>query len=238
MKKRLWLLPLLAVSVSGLVHADDAAIKQSLAKLGVQNSDIQSAPVAGMKTVLTDSGVLYVTEDGKHVIQGPLYDVSGAQPVNVTNQLLVGKLNALEKEMIVYKAPQEKHVITVFTDITCGYCHKLHEEMKDYNALGITVRYLAFPRQGLQSPTEKDMKAIWCAKDPKKSFDAAMKGEAVTGGTCDMNIANHYNLGVQFGIQGTPAIVLSNGTVIPGYQGPKEMKQMLDAHQQLTNVGG
>jgi thiol:disulfide interchange protein DsbC len=238
MKKRLWLLPLLAVSVSGLVHADDAAIKQSLAKLGVQNSDIQSAPVAGMKTVLTDSGVLYVTEDGKHVIQGPLYDVSGAQPINVTNQLLVGKLNALEKEMIVYKAPQEKQVITVFTDITCGYCHKLHEEMKDYNALGITVRYLAFPRQGLQSPIEKDMKAIWCAKDPKKAFDAAMKGEAVTGGTCDMNIANHYNLGVQFGIQGTPAIVLSNGTVIPGYQGPKEMKQMLDAHQQLTNVGG
>lgn len=238
MKKRLWLLPLLAVSVSGLVHADDAAIKQSLAKLGVQNADIQSAPVAGMKTVLTDSGVLYVTEDGKHVIQGPLYDVSGAQPVNVTNQLLVGKLKTLEKEMIIYKAPQEKHVITVFTDITCGYCHKLHEEMKDYNALGITVRYLAFPRQGLQSQTENDMKAIWCAKDPKKAFDAAMKGEAVAGGSCDMNIANHYNLGVQFGIQGTPAIVLSNGTVIPGYQGPKEMKQMLDAHQQLTNVGG
>lgn len=238
MKKRLWLLPLLAVSVSGFVHADDTAIKQSLAKLGVQNADIQPAPVAGMKTVLTDSGVLYVTEDGKHFIQGPLYDVSGAQPVNVTNKLLVGKLSALEKEMIVYKAPQEKHVITVFTDITCGYCHKLHEEMKDYNALGITVRYLAFPRQGLQSQTENDMKGIWCAKDPKKAFDAAMKGETVTGGTCDMNIANHYNLGVLFGIQGTPAIVLSNGTVIPGYQGPKEMKQMLDAHQQLTNIGG
>jgi protein-disulfide isomerase len=103
-----------------------------------------SAPVAGMKTVLTNSGVLYVTEDGKHIIQGPMYDVSGAQPVNVTNQLLMKNLNALEKEMIVYKAAQEKHVITVFTDITCGYCHKLHEEMKDYNALGITVRYLAF----------------------------------------------------------------------------------------------
>ncbi len=64
-----------------------------------------------------------------------MYDVSGAQPVNVTNALLMTHLKALEKEMIVYKAPQEKHVITVFTDITCGYCHKLHEEMKDYNAL-------------------------------------------------------------------------------------------------------
>lgn len=135
---------LLATAFSGMVHADDAAIRQSLAKLGVKSTEIQSAPVAGMKTVLTNSGVLYVTEDGKHIIQGPMYDVSGASPVNVTNQLLMKHLNALENEMIVYKAPQEKHVITVFTDITCGYCHKLHEEMKDYNALGITVRYLAF----------------------------------------------------------------------------------------------
>jgi len=238
MKKGLLLLSLLAGFVSGFAHADDAAIKQSLAKLGVQSAEIQAAPVAGMKTVLTDSGVLYVTEDGKHIIQGPLYDVSGAQPVNVTNQLLSGKLNALEKEMIVYKAPQEKHVITVFTDITCGYCHKLHEEMKDYNALGITVRYLAFPRQGLQSQAESDMKSIWCAKDRNKAFDAAMKGDAVPSATCATDIAKHYNLGVQYGVQGTPAIVLSNGTVIPGYQGPKEMKQMLDAHQQLSKVSG
>lgn len=81
-----------------------------------------------------------------------MYDVSGAQPVNVTNQLLLGKLNALSNEMIVYKAPKEQHVITVFTDITCGYCHKLHEQMSDYNALGITVRYLAFPRQWSAKP--------------------------------------------------------------------------------------
>lgn len=151
MKQGLMMFTLLAAAFSGVAHADDAAIKQSLAKLGVQSTDIQPAPVAGMKTVLTNSGVLYVTDDGKHIIQGPMYDVSGAQPVNVTNGLLMTHLKALEKEMIVYKAPQEKHVITVFTDITCGYCHKLHEEMKDYNALGITVRYLAFPRRGVQS---------------------------------------------------------------------------------------
>ncbi len=127
---------LLAASLSGTAHADSAAIKQSLAKLGVQSTDIQPSPVSGMSTVLTDSGVLYVTDDGKHIIRGPMYDVSGAQPVNVTNQLLLGKLNALSNEMIVYKAPKEQHVITVFTDITCGYCHKLHEQMSDYNALG------------------------------------------------------------------------------------------------------
>jgi sulfonate transport system ATP-binding protein len=150
MKKGFMLFTLLA-AFSGFAQADDAAIQQTLAKMGIKSSDIQPAPVAGMKTVLTNSGVLYITDDGKHIIQGPMYDVSGTAPVNVTNKMLLKQLNALEKEMIVYKAPQEKHVITVFTDITCGYCHKLHEQMADYNALGITVRYLAFPRQGLDS---------------------------------------------------------------------------------------
>ena len=235
MKKSLAMFSLLAAALCGTAHADDAAVQKSLAKLGVQSTDIQTSPVAGMKTVLTNSGVLYVTEDGKHIIQGPMYDVSGAHPVNVTNQLLMGKLNALDKEMIVYKAAHEKHVITVFTDITCGYCHKLHEQMKDYNALGITVRYLAFPRQGVQSPAEQDMKSIWCAKDRNKASDDAMNGKGVQPASCDIDIAKHYALGVQFGVNGTPAIVLNDGYVVPGYQGPQEMKAFLDEHKKQTS---
>jgi len=233
MKKSLMMFTLLA-AFSSAVQADDAAIKQTLAKLGVQSTEIQPSPISGMKTVLTNSGVLYVTEDGKHMIQGPLYDVSGAQPINTTNSMLMTHLNALEKEMIVYKAANEKHVITVFTDITCGYCHKLHEQMADYNALGITVRYLAFPRQGMQSEAADNMKAIWCAKDRNKAFDDAMAGKGVKAASCDIDIADQYALGVQFGVSGTPAIVLSNGYVVPGYQGPQEMKAFLDEHKKQT----
>jgi len=233
MKKSLMMFTLLA-AFSSAVQADDAAIKQTLAKLGVQSTEIQPSPISGMKTVLTNSGVLYVTEDGKHMIQGPLYDVSGAQPINTTNSMLMTHLNALEKEMIVYKAANEKHVITVFTDITCGYCHKLHEQMADYNALGITVRYLAFPRQGMQSEAAYNMKAIWCAKDRNKAFDDAMAGKGVKAASCDIDIADQYALGVQFGVSGTPAIVLSNGYVVPGYQGPQEMKTFLDEHKKQT----
>lgn len=91
MKKGLLMFTLLATTLSGAAHADSAAIKQLLAKLGVQSSDVQPSPVKGISTVLTDSGVLYVTDDGKHIIQGPMYDVSGAQPVNVTNALLGGE---------------------------------------------------------------------------------------------------------------------------------------------------
>ncbi len=187
---------------------------------------------------MTESGVLYISADGKHLLQGPLYDVSGDQPINVTNQALLKKLEALSSEMIVYKAPEEKHVITVFTDITCGYCRKLHEQMKDYNALGITVRYLAFPRQGLSSQAEKDMRSIWCMADRNKAFDDAMKNNDISPATCKTDISKHYQLGVQFGIQGTPAIVLQNGTIVPGYQGPKEMLQMLNAHQASLKAGG
>ncbi|MGY5955535.1 bifunctional protein-disulfide isomerase/oxidoreductase DsbC [Kosakonia sp. BK9b] len=234
MKNGLMMFTLLAAAFTGAAHADDAAIKQSLAKLGVQSTEVLPAPVAGMKAVLTSSGVLYVTEDGKHIIQGPMYDVSGAQPVNVTSQMLMPHLNALTKEMIVYKAPQEKHVITVFTDITCGYCQKLHSEMADYNALGITVRYLAFPRQGVASDAEKEMKSIWCSKDRNQAFTDAMNGKSVKPASCDIDIANHYALGVQFGVNGTPAIVLNDGYVVPGYQAPAEMKAFLDQHQKAT----
>ena len=182
---------------------------------------MQPSPVNGLKTVLTDSGVLYASEDGKHILQGPLFDVSGKEPVNVTNQLLSSKMDALKDQMIVYKAPKEKHVITVFTDITCGYCHKLHQQMKEYNDLGITVRYLAFPRQGLASQAEKDMKSIWCTADKAKAFDAAMKGDAISPATCKTDISKHYELGVQFGIQGTPAIILENGMMIRAIRGQK-----------------
>ena len=238
MKKGLIWLSLLAASVTGAAHAGDAEIQQSLKTLGVQKAEIQPSPVAGLQTVFTDNGVLYVTSDGKHILQGPMYDVSGAVPVNVTNQILVGRLQKLVPEMIVYKAPKEKNVITVFTDITCGYCHKLHSQMKEYNDLGITVRYLAFPRQGLSSQAERDMQSIWCMADRRKAFDAALSGEATQPATCNVDIKKHYELGVQFGVQGTPAIVLNDGTVIPGYQGPKEMLAMLDAQAAMSKAKG
>ena len=231
MNKHFAMLALLASAFSGLAQANDSAIQQSLKKLGLNQTEITSSPLPGFKTVLSDSGVLYVTDDGKHMIQGPLYDVSGAQPVNVTNQLLDKKVDALVPEMIIYKAPKEQHVVTVFTDITCGYCRKLHEQMADYNALGITVRYLAFPREGLHGQIETAMKAIWCSADRNKAFDEAMKGDSpkmAAPESCKINIDQHYKLGVLFGIQGTPAILTDSGMMIPGYQGPQELKQVLD----------
>ncbi|MGV3344479.1 bifunctional protein-disulfide isomerase/oxidoreductase DsbC [Enterobacteriaceae bacterium LUAb1] len=228
MKTCLLLISLLMAAIIGFAHADDTAIQQSLQKMGLKNTEIQPSPLPGLKTVLSDSGVLYVSDDGKHFIQGPLYDVSGAHVVNVSNQLLIRKVDALKDDMIIYKAPKERYVITVFTDTTCGYCHKLHEQLNAYNAEGITVRYLAFPREGIHGKVEKEMKAIWCAADRNKAFDAAEKGNKPELADCNIDLTQQYKLGVLFGIQGTPAILLPNGMMIPGYQGPKEMKMLLD----------
>ncbi|XBS71981.1 bifunctional protein-disulfide isomerase/oxidoreductase DsbC [Acerihabitans sp. KWT182] len=232
------LLSIAALATARAAYADDAAITHALDRLGVHHAEIQPSPVAGLKTVLTESGVLYVSDDGRHVIQGPMYDVGGSQPMNVTNLLLNKRLNALQDEMIVYPAPEQKHVITVFTDITCGYCHKLHEQIKDYNALGITVRYLAFPRQGMNSQAEKNMASVWCSADPKAAFTKAMHGDAVPTATCNIDLGKHYQLGVQYGIQGTPAILMENGALVPGYQSPKEMAAMLERQSVNGAAGG
>ena len=235
MKKGLMLLTLVLGAFTSFAQADDAAIKQALQqKIGATQIDILPSPIAGLQTVLTEGGVLYVSSDGKHILQGPLYDISGPMPVNATSELLgpilSKRLEALKDEMIVYKAPQEKYSVTVFTDITCGYCTKLHKEIKGYNDLGITVRYLAFPRQGPDSDAEKQMTSIWCAPNRMEAFDDAIAGKAIKPATCDINLRRHYELGTLFGIQGTPAIVVDGATVLSGYSAPSDLKATLDAY--------
>ncbi|MBK5144475.1 bifunctional protein-disulfide isomerase/oxidoreductase DsbC [Budviciaceae bacterium BWR-B9] len=240
MKKGLLLLTLALTALTSVAKADDAAIKQALQqKLGATQIEILPSPIAGLQTVLTEGGVLYVSSDGKHILQGPLYDISGPVPVNATSDqlgpILSKRMEALKDEMIIYKAPQEKYVVTVFTDITCGYCTKLHKEIAGYNELGITVRYLAYPRQGVESDAEKKMASIWCASDRMTAFDDAMAGKAVKPAKCDIDIKRHYELGSLFGIQGTPAIVVDGTTVLSGYSAPSDLKATLDAYTAHKN---
>ena len=147
----------LFVAASNAVLADDVAIKNKLQALGAQNIEINASPIAGIKTVITDEGILYITEDGKYALQGKLYELTAKGPLDVNGKMLINKLNSFKNEMIIYPAKNEKHVVTVFMDITCHYCHLLHQQIKEYNDLGITVRYLAFPRAGMNAESAKQM---------------------------------------------------------------------------------
>ncbi|WP_105167594.1 bifunctional protein-disulfide isomerase/oxidoreductase DsbC [Pseudoalteromonas sp. T1lg23B] len=206
-------------------------IKESFAKLGVTVSSIEDSPVAGLKTVLTDKGVLYASADGKYLMQGNLIDLENR--VNVTDQALSGVrkegVAQYQDSMIVYKAENEKHQITVFTDITCGYCRKLHRELEDYLSAGITVKYLAYPRGGLQGSGYEDLRNVWCAKDAAQALTDAKAGQKVAKvENCSAPVAEHYQLGQSFGLSGTPAIILDDGTLIPGYQPADSLSKMLE----------
>lgn len=227
---------LLLSSVTAVQAADamsaDALKKKLNDTLGVEVADIQPSPIAGMQQALTDRGVIYISDDGSKLFHGNLYDMDRGM-LNLTDAALAGPRKEMIKEyeddMLVYKAKDEKHVITVFTDVTCGYCRKMHNEMKDYNDAGITVRYLAFPRQGIPSKNADDMRSIWCAADPLEAMNDAQNGKSVPLAKCDAKIGEQYQLGATLGVTGTPAVVLEDGILIPGYQPAKSLLRMLES---------
>ena len=216
------LLIALLITASATAMASDAEIKSKLQALGAKNIEVKDSPVKGLKTAVTDQGILYVSENGQYVLQGKMYELTNKGPVDVAGKLLADKVNALKNEMIIYPAKNEKYVVTVFMDITCHYCHILHQQVKEYNDLGITVRYLAFPRAGMNE-TARQMEAIWTAKDPVFALNEAEKGNLPKELKTPNIVKRHYDLGVQLGVQGTPSIVTSTGELIGGYLKPKDL---------------
>ena len=216
------LLTALLISASATAMASDAEIKSKLQALGAKNIEVKDSPVKGLKTAVTDQGILYVSENGQYVLQGKMYELTNKGPVDVAGKLLADKVNALKNEMIIYPAKNEKYIVTVFMDITCHYCHILHQQVKEYNDLGITVRYLAFPRAGMNE-TARQMEAIWTSKDPVFALNEAEKGNLPKELKTPNIVKRHYDLGVQLGVQGTPSIVTSTGELIGGYLKPKDL---------------
>ena len=227
---------------SSLVFAktDPLITKNITAKMDGMNlevSSVKETPIKNLYEVVTQRGVFYVSGDVKYLIQGDMYDLNNNME-NLTEKAMLAlrmkKLKAFESEMIVYKAENEKHVITVFTDTSCGYCKKLHSEMADYNKLGITVRYLAFPRQGVNSSTARTMASIWCADDRNIAMDNSKNGKGVETKTCKNTIKEQYELGQFFGVTGTPAIVLEDGTLKPGYLPAPNLLKVIEYQKSLN----
>ena len=194
--------------------------------------EVKSTPVPGIREVVVDGQVIYATEDGRYILQGTLLDLQARRNLTEDSR---GKLRAAaiagldEKDMIVFAPKGEvKHTITVFTDPDCPYCRKLHSEVPELNALGIKVRYLAFPRAGIPSPTYDKTVSIWCAKDRQAALTAAKEGAEVAPATCDNPVASELQLGMKLGVNGTPTIITDTGRTFPGYVPAKELAAALD----------
>jgi thiol:disulfide interchange protein DsbC len=210
---------------------DKVKVKLQVA-LGMQVSSIGDSPVSGLLQVMTEKGLFYTSQDGKYLLQARIYNIEDGMR-NITEDALgsarLDGLTEFKDAFIEYKADKEKYVVNIFTDISCGYCRKLHNEMDQYNDLGITVRYLAFPRSGINSSTYNDMVSIWCAVDQQGAMDNAKAGDKVVSKKCETKVAQQYAFGQKFGVNGTPNIIMPDGSVIPGYQPPKQLEEALKA---------
>ncbi len=202
-------------------------------KLNLEIEAIADSPVLGLQQVFTDKGLFYVSNNGEYFLQAKVFNISSEKVVDETEFALrnVRKegLKQFEDSMIEFAAEDEKYVINVFTDATCGYCRKLHNEIEQYRDLGITVRYLAWPRAGINSQTYQDTVSIWCSEDPQQAMTDAKAGKRIAGQTCENKVAQQYEFGQKVGVQGTPNIILPDGSVFPGYQPANQLIQRIKA---------
>lgn len=200
---------------------------------------VRPSPVKGIYQVEVGSDALYVSADGKFAFSGDLYDVETR-----TNLTEAGRAGARgkalakldERDMIIF-APTgaAKHTITVFTDVECGYCRKLHNEIAELNKLGVRVRYAAYPRSGPGTDDWRKMETVWCAKDRKDAITRAKQGQPVKVANCGATpVGKQFELGEQLGVRGTPAIFTPAGDYIGGYLPPQEMVQQLDQLQRVA----
>ena len=198
----------------------DQQLQQRMAELGLKPTSVANAPVPGLLQVFTDRGLFFASSDGQYLIQGEVFDLKNKVHVNeeVMKPMRLAGVNKMTPSAIEFKAKNEKFVVTVFTDTDCGYCRKLHSEMQDYLDAGISIHYLAYPRGGENSQTFSTLESIWCSKDKQGAMTKAKGGSDVSVAKCDNNVAAQYHLGQSFGISGTPAMVLPDGSLIPGYQ--------------------
>ncbi len=210
------------------------AIRKAMATLlpGDTPDGIQPAPVPGLYEVSFGAQIFYVTKDGKFFVHGDVYDT--ARQANLTEARRSGaRLAALAKvgedNMIIFSPPKPRHTITVFTDIDCGYCRKLHSEIDQYLKEGIRVRYLFYPRAGAGSPSYDKAVSVWCAKDRNQALTRAKSGAEPKKLSCANPVREHMELSERFGVNGTPAIVTESGRLLPGYVPAKRLSQALAA---------
>ena len=197
----------------------------------LQTDEIRATPIENLYEVSIGMRVVYVTGDGRFLVQGNVIDLETRTEITAERQsaLKLAALNQVgEDQMVIFGPDDAEYTVTVFTDIDCGYCRRLHGDMAGYNDKGIRIRYLFYPRAGVGSESYNKAVSVWCADDRKEAMTQAKAGQAVAPKTCDNPVDEHYALGQAMRLQGTPALVLESGETVPGYVPPDKLRQALD----------
>ena len=224
----------LTLGFSVAAVADDVAvINQILAKLipGTKPDAVAESVIPGLYQVTYGPDVIYITRDGRYVLQGDLLATDTRK--NLTEKIrAAARLKLIDavdpKSMIVFAPKKVKHTVTVFTDMDCAYCRKLHSQIADYNRYGIAIRYLAFPRTGVNTESYYKAVTVWCSPDRHAALTEAKLGEKLKRISCDNPVREHMALADRLGVSATPTLILEDGSLVSGYIPPKQMSQMLD----------
>ena len=235
MLKKLCLAIALAAATTTAFAADETKVVTDAILSLVPNAKVDAvtkSQLPGFYEVVTGGQVVYVSADGKFLLQGALFDMANKK--DLTEARLAGLRKDLvdkvpKAKRIVFAPKDPKYTVTVFTDIDCGYCRKLHNDIAKYNEQGISVEYLWFPRSGPNTPSFEKAVSVWCAADRNKAFSDAKAGADPKTAKCDNPVGEEFELGQRVGINGTPSVIAPNGTQIGGYLPPEAMRQRLDA---------
>jgi thiol:disulfide interchange protein DsbC len=199
---------------------------------GTKPEELRESPIPGVYELAKGTDIAYVSQDGKYAIAGDLYDMGSNS--NLTEKTRRGEraklLNGVpESQMVVFSPKDPKYTVSVFTDIDCGYCRKLHSQIAEYNRLGIKVRYLFYPRSGPNTESWEKAEEVWCSNNRGDAMTRAKRGEDIKAPKHCANspIDRQYELGQEVGVRGTPAILLDNGEMLPGYLPPQMLAQHL-----------
>lgn len=225
----------LMTALSGIAAASDELdnVTQVLHRLipGKQPDAIADSVIPGLYQVVYGPEVIYISRDGHYVVQGDVISIDKRE--NLTEHLRsAARLKLIKdvdpKSMIVFAPKQVKHTITVFTDVDCAFCRKLHSQIADYNKYGIAIRYMAFPRTGVDTESYYKAVTVWCSGDRRAALTEAKLGQALPRKTCDNPVREHMALADKLGVDATPTLILEDGSLVSGYIPPKQMSQMLD----------
>jgi thiol:disulfide interchange protein DsbC len=239
-----WIALPMSLALATALADEKTLSKEDLAgKLnGVEASDISESPIPGLYQVAIGSNVAYVTNDGRYLFRGDIYDADTS--TNITEETRskarVAMLHEVDPKSMIVFSPKDgkvKHTVTVFTDIDCGYCRQFHREIDKVTALGIEVHYMFFPRTGPDTESWEKADHVWCAADHKTALTKAKLGGEIPQATCgNTPVESHYALGKRLGVRGTPAMFSESGELLGGYLPPATLLKALDESAALAQA--
>jgi len=234
------LIALLAASIaltSAYADDDNAQLDQVRQKIGgmfemIEPENVNASQVDDWYVIQQGSIIAYVSADGRYLLQGDLIDLETSVNLSESSRTEARRdlmATVSDSEVITFSPEKVKYSVSVFTDVECTYCRRMHGQIEQYLAKGIEVRYLLYPRNGPASRAWSTAEDVWCAADRQSALTKAKLDQPFDSATCDSSIVqDHYAIGRDVGLSGTPAIVLDDGTLIGGYLPPDQLAARLE----------